>query len=139
LDAVAGGSKVNDGWINCKDRLPAIELEVLIFGKVGYNHFKKDDRKWKMFVGYLNSHAYGEHGTWRLECECSGYDFDREVFEAFYWMPLPEPPGQKVSSVGEAVKPVDNTIDLTNMGMCGDCKTKLMAAFIKQFVGLEKC
>ena len=81
-------------WISVKDRLPELEKIILAYVKVGMAHNYKgwnDTRPKAMITGFL-SKGYYENISFYTNCECSGYERDREEFELIAWMELPKGP-----------------------------------------------
>jgi hypothetical protein len=76
-------------WIKCNNRMPEMRTSVLVYARRGYS-FEKD-RKCKIYTGYWIE-DYDDCYIWKIDCDCSGPEFDSEKIDVLSWMPLPKPP-----------------------------------------------
>lgn len=85
-------ANVGPQWnFNIKE-LP-VNTNILACAKIGNywsDIFDKDDRIIEIVTGYMDD-SFGEL-NFKVNCGCSGSEFDRETFEVLAWMPLPEKP-----------------------------------------------
>lgn len=77
-------------WISVKDRLPEIGQAVLGYCLFGCEW--ESDRKPQIFLVYREMHYDTKKWRWQIDCDCSGYEFDRGLVDVKYWMLLPPPP-----------------------------------------------
>ena len=85
-------------WINFNDRPPPAGETVLMYAFVGHDHFGNYYRKKKIYTAYYDPHNLG-YGEIVVDCDCSGYEHDREYLEPICWMPLPGAPDETITNL----------------------------------------
>ncbi len=80
-------------WIKISDQEPPKDTCVLVYAYVGYNYDLKRaiKRELKIYIAQFCK-PFSYEFEWRIDCDCSGYEVDRQFIEPIYWMPLPKEP-----------------------------------------------
>ena len=73
-------------WIPCRLEMPPERTDVFAKCKVGYNFADVDDRPIVIKVLYWEEY-FGKE-KWFMDCGCSGYEFDAELFDVISWKPF---------------------------------------------------
>lgn len=72
------------GWISVKDKLPPLEMNVLVCEKGEVTT-----------IAYREVKRYGSQAgqeLWHVRDNCGGYECESDDCNPDYWMPLPNPP-----------------------------------------------